>query len=209
MTEPHEGIFIVIEGIDGAGKTTQVNLLKDALAHAGYEVVISKEPTDSEYGRLIRNSAKLGRHSPEEELDLFLKDRAQHVETLIKPAVAAGKIVILDRYFYSTLAYQGSRAGNIAELRAEMERRFPIPDIVIILDMPPDASRDRITHSRGEQLDYFESMEGLHRARAVFLALMDSYIIHVDASMPASAVHDAIMAVVCRAPRMNPDSKRL
>jgi len=186
-------LFIVIEGIDGSGKSTQVRLLRDALVKAGRKVIVSREPTDGPYGRKLRDSANRGRHSLEEELDLFIKDRTQHVVELIKPALAEGKTVILDRYFYSTLAYQGARGADIDALRADMERRFPIPDYVFILDIAPNASLKRISASRGDGPNHFESAEGLNRAREIFQSLQGPYIAHIDASATPSAVHQAIV----------------
>ena len=190
-----KGIFIVIEGIDGTGKSTQARLLRDAFARAGREVILSREPTDSEYGRLLRESANRGRRSLEEELDLFVKDRTQHVETLINPALAQGKVVILDRYFYSTLAYQGSRGGDVGQLKSEMERRFPIPDAVFVLDMDPAVSRQRIAASRPRP-DEFESPEGLRRARAIFQSLSDPFLTHVDATGSPAEVHDKSLSAL-------------
>src|SRR5579862_9479426 len=116
-----ESILIAVEGIDGAGKTTQVKMLRDALERAGLAVVASKEPTSGQWGRIIKESATSGRRTPEEELDLFIKDRAEHVENLIAPAMKDGKIVLLDRYFYSTIAYQGSRGANVEQVKSMME----------------------------------------------------------------------------------------
>src|SRR5271166_6015958 len=79
------------------------------------------------------------------------KDRTEHVEKLIGPALDAGKIVILDRYFYSSIAYQGSRGANVAEVKEIMESRFPIPDAVFLLDIDPILSVHRIAHSRQEE----------------------------------------------------------
>jgi len=168
-------------------------LLRDALVKAGRKVIVSREPTDGPYGRKLRDSANRGRHSLEEELDLFIKDRTQHVVELIKPALAEGKTVILDRYFYSTLAYQGARGADIDALRADMERRFPIPDYVFILDIAPNASLKRISASRGDGPNHFESAEGLNRAREIFQSLQGPYIAHIDASATPSAVHQAIV----------------
>src|SRR5207253_402183 len=106
------GILIAIEGIDGAGKTTQVARLCKALEAVGETVVRSKEPTNGPHGRRVRESAQNGRLDPHEELATFLDDRREHVATVIGPALGRGEIVILDRYFYSTIAYQGPRTGH-------------------------------------------------------------------------------------------------
>src|SRR4051812_44926791 len=127
------GIFIAIEGIDGAGKTTQVERLYNALSAADEIVVRSKEPTDGPHGLRIRASAQNGRMNPHEELAAFVADRREHVAKVIRPALSRGEIVILDRYLYSTIAYQGPRTGHLpCELYAEMQE-FPIPDITFLI----------------------------------------------------------------------------
>lgn len=94
-----DGILIAVDGIDGAGKTTQVELLREAFEAAGETVTASKEPTNGPWGRLVRESAQSGRLGLADELHAFLEDRKEHVEELVKPALARGEIVILDRYF--------------------------------------------------------------------------------------------------------------
>jgi dTMP kinase len=116
MAAAKEGILLAVDGIDGAGKTTQVKLLADALRAAGENVLASKEPTDGQWGRRLRQSAQNGRLSLEDELHAFIEDRKEHVATTILPALAAGSVVLLDRYFYSTIAYQGARGADVATL---------------------------------------------------------------------------------------------
>src|SRR5688500_5310542 len=88
------GFLIVFEGIDGAGKTTQAHFLQEVLQARGFPVIRTKEPTTGHYGQVLRDSALTGRLSVEEELELFIKDRTDHVQTTIKPALESGKIVI-------------------------------------------------------------------------------------------------------------------
>lgn len=128
-------ILIAIEGIDGAGKTTQVRMLHKALERVGVPVIASKEPTSGQWGKIIKDSATSGRLSAEAELELFIKDRTEHVQNLIAPALRDGKVVLLDRYFYSTIAYQGSRGANVDAVKIMMESLFPVPDAVFILDI--------------------------------------------------------------------------
>jgi len=92
-----KGILLAFEGVDGAGKTTQVKLLEEALKNAGENVVVSKEPTEGVWGQKIRKSASTGRLPLDEELEAFIEDRKEHIKKLIAPSIEQGKIVILDR----------------------------------------------------------------------------------------------------------------
>jgi dTMP kinase len=173
-----QGLFIVIEGIDGTGKSTQARRLGDWFISQGREVVLSREPTDGPWGKKVRESAATGRLSPEDELEYFLKDRRQHVEELIAPALAAGKVVILDRYYFSTMAYQGARGFDPAEIRRKNESFAPVPDLLLILDLEVDTALDRIG-ARGDTANEFEKRENLERCREIFLSLHDETFTHV------------------------------
>ena len=103
------GLLIALEGIDGTGKTTQLKMLAEVLLSLGYDVVATREPTDGRYGQRIRQVLRdRSSMTPQEELELFLLDRKEHVTTIINPGLAAGKIVLTDRYYLSTVAYQGA-----------------------------------------------------------------------------------------------------
>jgi len=166
------GTFIVIDGIDGTGKSTQVRLLAEWFAAQGREVVVSREPTNGPWGKQLRDSAAGERLSPAQELEYFLYDRRQHVEELIAPALAAGKVVILDRYYFSTMAYQGARGFDPAEIRRLNEAFAPLPDLLLILDLEVAAAHERIG-SRGDTANQFEQRENLQRCRRIFLSLRD------------------------------------
>ena len=188
------GILIAVEGIDGSGKTTQVERLRQLLASADIPVVASKEPTLGPWGMRIRESASTGRMSPQDELQAFINDRTEHVNHLIIPALERGDVVLLDRYFYSTIAYQGSRGMDHASVRAEMETRFPIPDAVFILDVDPALSIHRISNSRGEVPNQFEEHSSLAEARRIFNSIsMSEGIIRIDGMMSIGAVHQQIV----------------
>lgn len=175
------GLFIVLEGIDGTGKSTQAQLLADWFRAQGREVVASREPTDGPWGRQIRATAATGRLAPEEELELFLKDRREHVEQLITPALADGKVVILDRYYFSTMAYQGLRGFDPVEIRARNEAFAPQPDLLLILDLDVDRALERIG-ARGDTANEFEKRDALARCREIFLSLKDEPFVHVVAT---------------------------
>ena len=165
-----QGIFIVIEGIDGTGKSTQAKRLGEWFTAQGSEVVLSREPTAGPWGKKVRESGATGRLSPEDELQYFLNDRRQHVEDLIAPSLAAGKIVILDRYYFSTMAYQGARGFDPAEIRRKNEAFAPVPDLLLILDLNVDTALGRIG-ARGDTANEFEKRENLERCREIFLSL--------------------------------------
>src|SRR6478609_10331426 len=172
------GLFIVIEGIDGTGKSTQAKLLADWFAAQGREVVLSREPTAGPWGTKVRESAATGRLAPEEELEYFLNDRREHVEELIAPSLAAGKVVILDRYYFSTMAYQGARGFDPIEIRQKNEAFAPIPDLLLIMDLDVDSALERIG-SRGDIANEFEKRENLERCREIFLSLSNEPFVRV------------------------------
>ncbi|MBA4018141.1 MAG: dTMP kinase [Pirellula sp.] len=162
-------MLIVVEGIDGAGKSTQVRRIGEALKAAGEDVVLSREPTDGPWGRKLRESQTTGRMSLDEELAAFLEDRREHVRDLIMPALARGAIVILDRYYFSTMAYQGIRGADAAQIRRENEKFAPRPDVVLLVDFDPQTALRRIEQSRGDVPNTFERLDALQAIRAVFL----------------------------------------
>jgi dTMP kinase len=122
------------------------------------------------------------------------------VENLIAPALKEGKIVLLDRYFYSTIAYQGSRGANVAEVKSLMEARFPVPDAVFILDIEADLSAYRIAHIRGEEPNHFEERANLSMAREIFNAMLEPNIFRIDGAMSRHAVHQEIVSKFIEAP---------
>ncbi len=189
------GLLIAIEGIDGAGKTTQAVLLCNALGNEGYEVIYLKEPTDGPYGMKIRALAIKGRHeiTPLEEFELFLMDRIQDVEENIKPALRAGKIVVIDRYFYSSIAYQGA-LGLDPEFINRANRTIAIcPDILIYLSIPALLSTHRIEKTRGDSVNLFEKMEYLEKVKAVFDAMIYPEKWTVDGTNSLDKIHREIL----------------
>jgi dTMP kinase len=177
-SERPRGLLIVLEGIDGTGKSTQARRLAEWFAARGREVVLSREPTDGPWGRRIRESGNTGRLSPAEELEHFLNDRRQHVREKIAPALAAGKVVILDRYYFSTMAYQGARGLDPAEIRSLNEAFAPVPDLLLILDLDVDSAHHRIG-GRGDGTNEFEKHDSLQRCRQVFLSLAHEPFVHI------------------------------
>jgi len=190
------GLFIVIEGIDGTGKSTQTRLLEDWLRAQGRTVVRDREPTDGPWGKRLRESAATGRLSPGDELEYFLRDRREHVEGVITPALEAGTDVILDRYYFSNMAYQGARGFAPAEIRRRNEEFAPVPDVLLILDLPVDDAISRIG-DRGDRVNEFEQRGSLERCREIYLSLADEPFVHVIPSeCGIGEVQERLRAVV-------------
>lgn len=191
-----QGLFIVIEGIDGTGKSTQSKRLAEWFRSRGREVVLSREPTDGPWGKKLRESATTGRLSAEEELECFLNDRREHVEMSIKPALAEGKVVILDRYYFSTMAYQGARGFDPAEIRRRNEAFAPQPDLLLVLDLSVESAHGRIG-ARGDTANEFEQRDTLSRCREIFLSLRDEpFACVIDAEPSLNEVTADILSVV-------------
>ena len=178
----NRGIFITFEGIDGSGKTTQLRLLADRLREAGRNVVEAVEPGGTEIGRQIRAIVLDGRNTqltPRAELLLYFASRAQNVEQVIRPALAAGQIVLCDRFTDSTLAYQGYGRGLGADLVLtlhEIACQGLQPDLTVFVDIDLDESlaraRDRnVSSSSSETRLEDESQEFHRRVRDAYLAL--------------------------------------
>jgi dTMP kinase len=199
------GCLVGIEGIDGAGKSTQIRLLDEWLRGSGIAAAILKEPTDGVHGRQIRQNAAAHRPvTPEEEMRLFIEDRRDDVRQNILPALAAGKLVIMDRYYQSNMAYQGARGLDPAKIEADNVQFSPVPDLVIVLDIDPAVGLSRITNSRKTALDSFEKDDYLKRVREIFLTIgRKPNGVIIDASQPPEKVRAAIVRAIkahCRDP---------
>jgi len=153
-----KGLFITFEGIDGCGKSTQLNLLSEYLKSGGLEVVITREPGAKGLGEKLREILLNyeGDVSSNCEAFLFLADRAQHIDTLVKPAIEAGKVVLCDRHTDSTIAYQGYGRGVDLE-QIKMLNRIAtsglVPDLTFVFDLDVEISQMRV----GKTKDRMES----------------------------------------------------
>jgi len=192
----HEGVLIVFEGIDGTGKSTQLQLLAEYLRQHGHTVVTTKEPTEGTYGRqireLYRNRATVTR---EEELEMFLRDRRDHVNTVLDPALSRGAIVLCDRYYLSTMAYQGAAGMDIADIAAK-NGFAPPPDLAFIFQLRPESSIARITEHRGEVPNDFEQKGYLEKVEKIFNSLPFSYIEYIDADHSIDTVQRTVRQLV-------------
>jgi dTMP kinase len=198
-------LFITFEGIDGVGKSTQANLLEEYLRSLGHDIVRTLEPGGTELGVEIRQMLlhRKGEVSPRAEALLYAADRAHHVETKVKPALAAGKIVMSDRYLDSSVAYQG--AGR--ELSMEDVRGISIwatggllPNLTILLDLDAASARAR-RNTTGQEPDRLEreKIEFFEATRQAFLKLAsdepDRFLV-IDASQTVEQMQAQIRARV-------------
>lgn len=166
--------FITIEGVEGAGKSTQAARLADSLRRDGHEVVLTREPGGTELGRSLRtlllDESSLA-PTPQTELLLYLADRAEHVQRLIRPALERGAVVIADRFSDSMLAYQGHGRGvDIDTVRQldDFARGGIEPALTIVLDLPPEDGLERIRATRSADRLENEDIEFHHRVRGGF-----------------------------------------
>lgn len=193
-----KGLLIVFEGIDGSGKSTQARRLVRKLRALGYGVVSLREPTRGKWGRAIKRRAKTeGSLTPEEELDLFVKDRREDVRKNIRPALAAKKIAVLDRYYFSTIAYQGGKGIDPARIRRLNESFAVEPDLVFILDIEAGRGLDRIRGRKSKDL-LFERETYLVRVRAIFNGFRGRRFRHLDAARPKDELSAEIASLVLR-----------
>lgn len=206
MTTPEpslssRGLFIALEGGDGAGKSTQARLLRAWLEGLGHTVVMTREPGGTEFGRTVRELVLHGGHvAPRAEALLFAADRAHHVETLVRPALARGDVVITDRYMDSSIAYQGAGrdlgVDEVRELNVWATGGL-VPALTVLIDLSAAVGRAR----RGGVHDRLEAeADEFHGAvREHFLALAeadpDRYLV-VDGERSPEEIHELVRARV-------------
>jgi len=190
------GLLISVEGIDGTGKTTQVRLLKEWFGEHGRKAVVFKEPTEGPYGKEIARRAAAGVLSPDEELKLFMQDRTEDVRDRIGPALAAGNVVIMDRYYQSNMAYQGARGLDVGKIKEANERFAPVPDLIIVLDIDPGRSLARVRACR-DMVGHFENEAYLGKVRDIFLRIgRGPNAVVIDADAPVEEVRRRIVKAV-------------
>jgi len=191
------GRFLVLEGIDGSGKSEQTRRLGSWLERLGHRVVSTREPTDGPFGRRYRDWARGEFEATADEvLGFFLEDRREHLRLVVRPALERSEIVVCDRYKDSTLAYQAAQGLDRARLRALFDTpEFPAPDLVLWLRIPVAAALARMGTAATER---FERADFLERVDAEYARLgLDA----IDASGTADEVERVIRARVERAIR--------
>ena len=191
------GSLITFEGLDGSGKSTQCLRLASALEEAGHRIVRTREPTDGVWGQRIRAMASSGqRVAPEEELHWFVQDRRDHVRDVIVPALESGEHVLCDRYYHSTVAYQGAHGHDPWQLLEAAEAEFPVPDRTLWFALPARDGLERV-HARGGTAEpVFEQLDFLERVGEIFAALAKRRpaIVRVDAGGSEAEVATQVAA---------------
>ena len=210
------GAFISLEGIEGVGKSTNVAFTADVVRRAGYDVVATREPGGTALGERVREWILDGDHgklSAETEALLMFAARARHLDEVIRPALAAGRWVVCDRFTDATIAYQGggrgASRGLLDALKAEIQKGLE-PDLTLLLDAPLEVGASRIgdrkpDHFEREQRPFFE------RVRAAYLALAAQYpgrVKIIDAALPLPQVQRQIEAEVAELVRRQGSTKR-
>jgi dTMP kinase len=187
------GVFICIEGLDGSGKTTQAKLLTMRLAEK-YNAVYTAEPSQGKIGTFIRDCCLYeGKRLPTEaEALLFAADRIEHIQNEIAPALTEEKIVICDRYIYSSLAYQGSAGLSLAWIKTINARALQ-PDFSIYIDVSPERVLERLQRKKS----VMETLEIQQKVRDVYLKFVDEgELIRIDGDKPKEEVAEALCSEV-------------
>lgn len=188
------GAFICIEGLDGSGKTTQAKILVKNLRRKGFDAVYTTEPSVGKVGKLIRSFVLDRKERVPTALEalLFAADRVDHMENVIKPLLKQGRVVVCDRYVYSTLAYQGAAGLDLNWI--ELVNRFALkPDLALLVDVPSDVVVQRLKRKK----TVMETKRNQEKVREVYLKLAtDKQLTLIDGDRPVRQVADDVLKAV-------------
>ncbi|MDT7878762.1 MAG: dTMP kinase [Candidatus Caldarchaeales archaeon] len=188
---PRSGAVIAIEGIDGAGKTTQAKRVVRRLKSLGYRAAYTSEPTNTRIGRLIKKELSGRITNPHKQALLFAADRIDHVFRVIRPLMEKGFIVVCDRYLYSSFAYQGVLTRDVGWVR-EINRMAPPPSLAILIDVPVAVALKRKRRFRG-----FEDAQLLEAVRAAYLTLLEEgLMVSVDGNRDVAEVERDLLSII-------------
>ncbi len=188
-----KGVFIVVEGLDGSGKTTQAEILARRLSKT-FNVMLTAEPSRGKIGAFIREGClyENERLPTEAEALLFAADRIEHVETELKPALDEGKVVVCDRYIYSSLAYQGS-AGLSLEWIKTINARALQPDFSVFIDCPPERVLARLRRKKS----VMETLDTQQKVRQIYMMYVDKgELVRIDGDRPREIVAEDLHLTV-------------
>ena len=179
------GLLVAFEGTDGAGKSTQARNVVNRLISAGFESVYLKEPTDGPIGRQLRQMM-VSNHNRDymEEFRLFLADRTEDVRQNIRPVLERGGIVCIDRYYISSMAYQGALGLDPDFIKTENEKIAPVPDLILYFQISVEESLKRISASRPAGQNLFEIREYQEKVKEIFETLTFPQMVTLDATLP-------------------------
>ena len=198
------GTLIVFEGLDGCGKSTQLRRAAKSLAAQDHDIVVTREPTDGPWGRRIREMARSGEAvAPETELEWFFEDRREHMREVVEPALAAGRIVLSDRSYISTVAYQGARGLDPAKILADSQAEFAPPDLVLLFEISAKEGLARVHARGGETEPVFENLDFLERVAAIFESLEVEGLRRINASRSEDEIAVDVSGILDRIP-INP-----
>ena len=183
------GTLIVFEGIDGCGKSTQLRRAAETLRERGLDPVVTREPTDGPWGRKIRAMAQSGDAvSPETELEWFFEDRREHMREVVTPALDAGRVVLSDRSYLSTVAYQGARGLDAAKILEESQAEFEKPGLVLVFTLSAEAGLARVDARGGTSEPVFENLPFQEKVAEIFAALDVDGLVRIDADRDEEAI---------------------
>ena len=191
-----KGFFICVEGLDGCGKTTQTKLLVRKLRKMGWDAVYTAEPSRGKIGQFIKKYCLHGekRTFPIVEALLFVADRFEHVEREVIPALNEGKIVVSDRYVYSSLAYQGATGLDLKWIEMINEHAIR-PDLAIFVDVEPEAVIKRLKPKKS----VMENLETQRKVREVYVKFVEKgKLVRIDGNKSTKEVADDVLKVVLR-----------
>jgi dTMP kinase len=188
------GVFICIEGLDGSGKTTHAHRLVRNLQEKGFDAIYTTEPSRGEFGTFIRTSVLQGEKRVPRVMEalLFAVDRVDHLEREVEPALKKGKVVVSDRYVYSSLAYQGA-AGLDLRWIEEINRSALSPDLAIYIDVPPEVVVKRIRRDKS----IMETLETQRKVREAYMKFVENgQLLPLDGHRKKSEVAQDILQMV-------------
>jgi len=188
-----KGAFIVVEGLDGSGKTTQPNLLAAKLQKS-HNAIYTDEPSKGKIGKFIRNRILYGETRPPTAVEalLFAADRIEHIQNEVSPALEEGKLVVSDRYLFSSLAYQGSAGLNLQWIE-NVNANALKPDLALFIDVDPETVLARLKRKKS----VMENLETQRKVREVYLKyVQNGELSEINGNKPVKAVAENVLATV-------------